>query len=264
MIEYNPSDLRLSVSKAKTFSDCRKKFNFVYNLKFPRKEFEYHTFGKLVHRILETFHQDIIDGNTSSYNVLMKKHFDLALSEYKDKLTKEMKTESYEMCKSYLDLMKEHHYNVIACEQDFKFKVAEDIVVSGQIDRVEIDKDNVLHVGDYKTTKNAKYLKNDFFQLLTYAYALFLNDTSITKIRTSYILLRHKFEFVTKEFNVDEIITVGEKFIEYGKKIRNEKDFPANPTKLCEYCEYSQFCEEGKLLIAKNKQFNFKFGESSW
>jgi hypothetical protein len=77
-----------------------------------------------------------------------------------------------------------------------------------------LEKDNILMVSDYKTTKNKKYLK-DNLQLLTYAYVILSEDPDIEKIKASYVLLRHNFENITHEFLRDEILTVPDIYLKY-------------------------------------------------
>src|SRR5258708_26782073 len=86
--------------------------------------------------------------------------------------------------------------SVFAVEKNFTIEINSYVKLTGMIDRIQKDKDNIIHVMDYKTIKHKKYLKNENFQLLTYAYALLMEDPTIEKIRCSYILLRHKFEYL--------------------------------------------------------------------
>jgi len=259
------NELRLSVSKTKTFSDCKKKFEFSYIIKLPRKEFSYHTFGKFAHKILEDFHMAYVDGSKEPYHIIMSKAFKTAVEEYKEKLTPDMKKEGWDIVNEYLKMVSKNKnnnlpLNVIACEKNFELPIAENIILNGMIDRIQLDGDNVLHVADYKTTKNKKYLKDDWFQLLTYAYVLHQEDPSITKVRASYVLLRHNFEHITKVFNIDDILQVKDKYIDYASKILNEKEYAPNPSWQCRYCEYLDICEEGKKYA--NPQLTY--GETTW
>ncbi len=258
-------DLRLSVSKTKTFLDCKAKFKFCYVEKLPRKDWEFHTFGKFCHKVLEDFHQAYIEGCLLPYNVVMGDAFKAAWAEYKDKMTPEMKKECWEIVDQYLRLVTKDKKNnlsanVVAVEKKFELPVEENIILNGMIDRVQVDADNVIHVCDYKTVKNKKYLKNDFFQLLTYAYVIMLEDPSITKVRASYILLRHDFEYITTEFSVPQIMEIKDKYIEYARQMTSEKDFKPNPTILCRYCDYSEFCVEGKKMLDPTKVY----GQVDW
>ena len=150
--------------------------------------------------------------------------------------------------------------NVINAEKRFDFQIADNLVLNGAIDRIQLDADNVIHVADYKTTKHKKYLKNDWFQLLTYAYVILTEDPTIEKVRASYILLRHDFEYITTEFTKDQILEVKDKYQAYANQMLTEKEFAPNPTNLCNYCDYLQQCPAGK-----SKAFDQQvYGEVTW
>jgi RecB family exonuclease len=242
-------NIRLSVSKYKTFSDCKKKFHFAYILKLPRKEATYHIVGKFVHKVLEDFHQHYLGGINSSdpFHKIMGQSFKTALSIYKPKMTQEMVDECWEMINGYLKLVSEKGLsNILAVEKEFEFPLTDKVGLIGMIDRVQIDSDGVLHLADYKSTKNKKYLKNDWLQLLTYAYVILQDNPDLEKIRVSYILLRHNFEYITTEFDVAQIKAVKEQYIQYAQDILGEKEFPANPTALCNFCDFQSQCVEGR------------------
>lgn len=244
-------DLRLSVSKTKTFLDCKAKFKFCYVEKLPRKDWDFHVFGKFCHLVLEEFHQAYIEGCLLPYNITMTDAFKKAWAEYKDKMTPEMKKDCWSIIDQYLRLITKDKKNnlpanVIAVEKKFELPVGENVILNGMIDRVQLDADNVIHVCDYKTVKNKKYIKNDFFQLLTYAYVIVSEDPSIERVRASYILLRHDFEYVTTEFTIPEIMKIKDKYLDYARQMNVETDFKPNPTVLCNFCDYLNLCPEGK------------------
>lgn len=261
-----PDELRLSVSKCKTFNQCKKQYEFNYILHFPQKDRDYLITGKFCHLVLEWFHQQYIEGCLLPYNVTMMDAFKVGLAEFKEKMTPAMKEECWGMIDQYLKLISNnkkngHNFNVLGVEKRFELKIDQNIILNGAIDKIEIDGDNVLHVADYKTTKNKKYLQNDWFQLLTYAYVLSLENPTLTKIRGSYILLRHNFEAITKEFDIKEIQSVADKFQQYAEQIRNEKDFEPNPTTLCGWCPYLEHCPEGKSKASSQQNV---YGEVAW
>jgi putative RecB family exonuclease len=265
MSEELLEELRLSVSKTKTFDGCKKKFDFCYVQKLPRKDWDFHIFGKFCHSVLETFHKTYLEGCFLPYNTVMGDAYKAALLEFKDKMTPDMKKECWGLIDKYLRLVSKDKANklpanVIAVEKRFEFPVAKNIILNGAIDRIQLDADNVIHVADYKTTKNKKYLKDDWFQLLTYAYVIHKEDPSITKVRASYILLRHDFEYITREFTLAEILKVKDQYIKYAEQIVNETEYKPNPTALCNYCDYLSLCPEGKT-----KSFNSNtYGEVSY
>lgn len=247
----NKPSLRLSLSKAKTYTDCQKKYNFAYNLKLPRKDRDYHTLGKMAHRVLELFHLEYLEGSIRPYNIAMNAAFKSAFAEFKKELTALSKAEVIEMIDKYLQkiytdplLLKD----VLSVEKNFSFNISENVILNGMIDKIQIDPDGIINVCDYKTTKNKKYLKNDFLQLLTYAYVVYQENPDVKKIRGSYILLRHDFEKITKDFSIDEILEIKGKYEAYAKSIEDEKLWRANPTRLCSYCEFLEHCDEGKVI----------------
>lgn len=261
-------DLRLSVSKTKTFLDCKAKYKFCYIEKLPRKDWDFHIFGKFCHKALEWFHQQYIDGCVLPYNVTMTSAFKEAWAEFKDKMTPEMKKECWGLLNQYLKIITKDKQsglpaNVISVEKRFDFQIAENLVLNGAIDRIQLDADGVIHVADYKTTKNKKYLKNDWFQLLTYAYTIVRDDPSIKKVRGSYVLLRHDFEYITTEFSLKEILEVKDKFEAYAKQILSEKKFEATPTNLCSFCDYLDVCKEGKEKTNQIRP-SLVYGEVGW
>jgi ATP-dependent helicase/DNAse subunit B len=245
--------LKLSVSKAKTFEDCKAKFKFCYIDKLPRIDRDFHIFGKYLHQILENFHRELIDHpeRKEDWHTVMKEAWDAAYTEYSGQLTGIQVKEAQEMIDEYKEILEEDGLpNVIAVEKDFYISLNGKVMLNGFIDRVQIDKDGMIHVVDYKTTKDPKYLK-DFFQLMTYCYALCLEDPSIKKFRASFILLRHSFDHITQEFTREEVISVAEKFLKYAVNIEDEKLWRPNPQFLCKYCDYLDHCREGRNFLVK-------------
>jgi len=263
-------NIRLSVSKTKTFNQCRKMYEFSYLLKLPKKDHDYHTFGKLIHRVLEAFHNYYIEGCLLPFHISMNDAFKLACSEFKDKMTPEMKKECWDIINHYLRLIGKDKQNncsanVIACEKRFEIPIGKNIILNGAIDRIQLDDDNVLHLGDYKSTKNKKYLSNDWFQLMTYGFVMLRENPDLKKIRGSYILLRHNFEYITKEFSVDELLAVEQQYIDYAEQILTEKEFVPTPTNLCAYCDFLEHCPVGREKVNSNPSQSHKvYGEIAW
>jgi putative RecB family exonuclease len=262
-------ELRLSVSKCKTFAECKAKFNFTYNLKLPRKERDYHLFGKLCHKVLEDFHIAYLAGSQEPFNKEMLKAWNGALLEYNDKITADMKKDVWNLIDAYLKTVYEDKKgnksaNILACEKNFALNIGDNIVLNGMIDRVQLDADGILHVADYKSTKNKKYLKNDWFQLLTYAYVMYLENPDMDIFRVSYILLRHNMEYITKEFKVADLMDVKDKYITYAEEIRDATEYPANPNPLCNWCDHLEVCEPGRQYAEKRNGYQTPFGAVAW
>lgn len=246
--------IRLSLSKVKTYDSCHKKFKYNYILKLPRKDYDFYTFGKLLHKTLEKFHLDYLNGSQLPLNETMIKAFKIAKNEYKEKLNPLMINECVQLLQQYLKILRTNKNHplampITAVEKNFELSLNDTITLVGAIDRTQIDQDGVLHIADYKTSKNKKYLANDPFQLMTYALVLMLENPSLQVVRTSYILARHHFDYLTWTFQREEIMKVKDKYIEYAKQITEETEYVANPTKLCQYCEFLDHCIDGQKAI---------------
>lgn len=263
MTEKN-KDLRLSVSKTNTYLQCQAKYKFSYVLKLPQKDTIYTIFGKFCHKVLEDFHLEYINGSQEKYNLVMSKAFKSALVEYKEKMTADMRKECWDLINQYLKIVTDDKKNnisanVLAVEKRFEFPITENLVLNGMIDRIQLDDDGIIHVGDYKTIKNKKYLKNNDLQLLTYAYyILFQEYPDAEKVRCSYILLRHDFEYVTYEFTRADVLKVKDQYTEYYDRIVKETEYKPTVSPLCAFCSYVNLCEPGQ------KKANIFNGEVTW
>ncbi len=266
------SNFKLSVSKTKTFAQCKAKYKFSYIDKLPKKDRDYHILGKFCHKVLEDFHLAKMNGSLEPIHSLMGVCFKAAKKEFKGPLlTSEMIKECFDILNKYLQMIylqeKEGKVaNVIACEKAFELALSDNFILNGMIDRVQIDPDGVIHVADYKTTKKKEYLKDDWFQLLTYAYVMLMEDPSISKIRASYILLRYDFEYLTTEFFPEQIQTIKDQYINYAKNMLGETEFPATTGPLCFFCDHVDSCEPGSQKIAEMgvRPSTTVFGEVSW
>lgn len=253
-------DMTLSVSKSKTFDDCKAKFKFCYIDKLPRIERDFHTFGKYLHQVLENFHAELLDKpeREGEWHDVLAEAWDAAYEEYDEQMTGLQYKEARKIVDEYQEILEEEGLpKVIAVEKSFYINLNNKVLLNGFIDRIQLDPDGLIHVADYKTTKNPKYLK-DFFQLITYCYALCLEDESIKKIRASFILLRHSYDYMTQEYTREEIISVAEKFLNYAYKIEDEKLWRPNPQFLCSYCDYLEYCKEGKNFLVKTGKLKKK------
>lgn len=268
--DYEGVDQKLSVSKVKTFDSCKLKFKFNYIEKLPRKEWDFHVFGTFLHDTLENFHLRLIanaaqatlpqgenpDGaQENQWPTLMKECFKESIETFKEKLSVEQKNEAFTILQEYLNLMREQKEEgvlprVTYAEKSFYIVIGDKVLLNGFIDRIQVDYDGVIHVADYKTTKDKRYLK-DFFQLETYAFALFLEDPDLQKVRASFVCLRHGFDLITKEFTRDDVKHIGEKFIKYAESIEEEKLWRPQPQFLCKYCDFLEHCGAGEKYLVK-------------
>jgi ATP-dependent helicase/DNAse subunit B len=213
--------------------------------------------------VLEDFHLAYLEGSQDPYNVIMGKSWKSGIAEFSENMTSEMRKECWNLIDQYLRIVTEDKKNnsvanVIAVEKKFELPISENVILNGMIDRIQIDSDGILHVADYKTSKSTKFLRSDWFQLLTYAFVLLSEDSSIKKVRGSYIMLKHNFEYISKDFSLDEILAMKEKYLQYAEQILTEKEFAPTPTQLCGWCDFLSSCASG---LKQTRMFN---GEVNW
>jgi CRISPR/Cas system-associated exonuclease Cas4 (RecB family) len=263
--------ITLSVSKSKCFKQCKAKFHFSYIQKLPKKEMDFQIFGTFLHEVLEKFEKEIISGSTLRDNVLIKNIYKEVLEGEEKKepgklrLTKDQAKECFDILCDFLyyraQLKKDGKlFTSIAAEKSFNVNIQNKILLNGFIDFVKRDIDGVLHVADYKTSKNSKYLEKDFLQLKTYAYIMCLEDPTLDRVRCSYVMLRDKFRPVMVEYKRSDLIDVENNFIEFADSINNEKLFRPSTGSLCKYCDFLNDCEAGQNKVSCTKQF----GQISW
>ena len=256
----------VSYSKVTTYKDCPKKYKFAYIDKLPRVDKHYTIFGSFCHEVLEKFHKHYLEEKeTLPFVDVMQQSFKQARENWKEKITKDQLTEAYAIMLKYLMLVteqsKEEAPDILSVEKKIWIPIEDEFIFYGFIDRVQRDKDGMLHVGDYKTTKDPKYLK-DRTQLLLYGYALLVEDDKLKTLRSSYILLKHDLKPMIAEHDVSELIEAKDKFVESWRKIKNDKLFRPTPIFWkCNMCDYVNHCKEGQKLIFSNKK---TYGKISW
>lgn len=259
--EKNEKTLNLSVSKLKTFLSCKAKFKFAYIEKLPQKDKDFTIFGKFLHDILENFHKIYAKNECQALHIVMQQSWSESKEKYLEKLTPEQIKEAWQYCLEYLkiqaDLLKSNKMPKFLCaEKEFNLNINDTILLSGFIDKVEQDQDEIIHVSDYKTSKSKKFLASDFFQLKTYGLILALEKPNIKKIRCSYIMIKHNFEYLTKEFSVEELMEVPKYYLENSLLIKQEAAYKPQTSILCNWCDYLDNCVDGSKFSANlaNKQ----------
>lgn len=255
----------LSVSKIKTFEQCKTKYRFAYIEKLPRKQMDFHYFGKFLHEVLENFHLKLIKNDERKYNVIMQECFMQALKSVNGvALTKEQKEEAFKICIVYLNKLVNDTCKVLSVEREFYLDINGALLLNGFIDRIQLDADGILHVSDYKTSKSKDYLKKDLFQLLIYALALCVENKDLKEVRTSYVMLKHDCELIEKSFKREQIMREADNIIKYSEAMMNEKIFQPSVGPLCKYCDYVEKCSEGQSWLLRKDPTKVPLGFIDW
>jgi CRISPR/Cas system-associated exonuclease Cas4 (RecB family) len=259
----------LSVSKAKTFKQCKAKYYFNYIQKLPKKEWDFQVFGSFLHETLERYEKAIISQSNEKSHILMKKCFSEALKSF-PQITPEQKKECFDILTVFLQKRQGWNFQPIAAEKDFTIDIGNNISLNGFIDLVKQDEDDIIHVVDYKTSKTGDWLKKDSLQLKTYAYVMCLENPKLEHVRCSYIMLKLGFEEIKFEFSREQVMSIEQDFRDYAADINNEKLYRPDTGPLCKYCDYLESCKDGtKWVKAAEERKNRKegkitFGATDW
>jgi RecB family exonuclease len=246
--ETQPTLIKLSASSTKTFESCKRKYYYTYIEKLPKKSWPHLMLGTFCHAVLEQFHSEWkIDKNLVLPDLMGKCFAEQRCRKESNADFSSMLPNSLEEAKVLLqeylfNVEKNGMPNVLATEAPFIIQI-DDCLLRGSIDRIDVDKDGIFHIVDYKTSKNEKYLDN--FQLLVYGIALKNKYPDLQGFRGSYLLLRKNSRLITEEFGLHDILKCEKKIIEFGKNIKQEQKWAKSPSPLCNWCDFYDTCMGG-------------------
>jgi len=239
--------LTLSASRVKTYQQCPRKYYYNYIEKLPRKDWLHFDLGTLVHGVLEYFHANFkTDARRSALN--LKRTMKESFKKYREHMEEEkpldhgVLIEARDLLADYLKRMESDGIGseIIALEDDFHIELTNEFGVQGYVDRIDQDGDGVLHIKDYKTNRNPKYLEP--FQLRTYGIYLLDRFPEVDKFRGSYIMMRFGGMLVSYDFNREDVEKTKKQLIEYAQRISEEERWMAKPSRLCDWCDFKNPC----------------------
>ncbi len=231
----------LGASRNTTFKQCRRKYKYRYIDKLPQKDWPFFHLGTFVHRVLELWIVDLLEGKDPK--VAAREAYAIARKEEAGvKIQPDDLEEAKILLRSYMKEYLAADIKTICTEKRFSFTLNNEFLVRGVLDRVDELEDGSLEIIDYKTTKNVERLSDD--QLIIYTIAakeLFGKDKSIT---SSYVLLRHNNKKRSNQFTDEFIAEETSKLIEQGIIIQEEKEWLPTPSFFCNYCDYFMKCHQ--------------------
>lgn len=140
----------------------------------------------------------------------------------------------------------------LATERTHAIKVAERLVLTGRVDRVDAEADGTLRVIDYKTGRRptaGEDRSTQTFQAGVYTHLVTtVTRRAVTRVEMFYLSdgVRERVEVnrdTQRETLEDVQARVGE--------ILRESEFPPHPTPLCAHCDYLAICDEGRAYLAR-------------
>lgn len=238
--EPTQSLIKLSASSAKTYEQCPAKYAYTYIHKLPKKHWPHLILGTFCHAVLEQFHKEWILNKNLELSPLMGISFAEQRNNYKS-MSPDQLEEAKEMLQEYLFSMEKNGMpNTLFVEESFQFTVGK-YLLRGFMDRLDVDRDGIFHILDYKTSKSEKWL--DDFQLLVYGMALKEKYPNLERFRGSYILLRKNSKLITTEFTLQDISKCERKILDFGQRIEEEQKWEKRPSQLCNWCDFYDPCQ---------------------
>lgn len=261
-IEWLPSHHRLSYSQISQFDKCPLSYRFRYVERLPAKPSHHLSFGSTVHEALEYYYA--ADLHLLPYEERKQRLTSYFLDNWRNEGFEGMSPREVESWKQkgvtallgFLAREDMAARKPAAVEERFElpFSVGDGrFVLVGRIDRIDLldGPSPRIRLVDYKTNASVpaeKYVSGDR-QLAVYHLAcarkaterLSLPDAPIT-VSFYYVVAGAVRDFSLSEAQVrDTERYIVDAFQRIDRAVsRNE--FPANPSNLCPYCEYRDFC----------------------
>ena len=162
-------------------------------------------------------------------------------------------TQGIEILKNYYAKNYPTKFNIINLEFPFRFPIeyrGETHYITGRIDRVDKLKNDQFEIIDYKTGQRmpAQSEVDHSLQLSIYQLGVtnlwpFLKE-SAQPIKLSLFFVRHNLKLSTKK-NSSDLEETKESLISTIEKIKEAQKlnkFEPTPNKLCDYCNFRQYC----------------------
>jgi RecB family exonuclease len=202
------------------------------------------TFGNIIHRVLDQFHQPNTEQTKERLLVLLDTNWESLGFDYETQET-DFKRQGVDLLTNYFDYLTKYPVNVIEREFQFSFEI-EDIIINGKIDRIDKGEKG-YNVIDYKTSKIAtKANKN--IQLAIYSMYLQQEKQQefggLPESAALYFLREYEDPVRAHKFSLMELNEIQKNIIAVGKSIRNQEFKPSKGFH-CDWCDYKNLlCPE--------------------
>ncbi len=260
---------KYSFSRIQTYIQCPLKYRFKYIDRIKDQDFEQTAdllLGSAVHYALEKLYEEISNFKNVSEQKLLEffySYWNMEIESLKVSgdglVVREGSTEDdfilrgEEYLKSYFEKNKPFdNIKVVDTEANVSFKLDEDVVFAGFIDRLDKDGDTFV-INDYKTNKRLPPESKDSMKEQLTLYAMWVKEKYGKyfkrlkarlyflhfDIEDSWEITENLLQEVTEKYRwlVKEIEAKKAKFLDGEKNIFEIKETP-----LCRFCEYTSIC----------------------
>ncbi|MGH7725647.1 MAG: RecB family exonuclease [Candidatus Eiseniibacteriota bacterium] len=245
-----------SPSRLKTFLECAKKYEFQNILKRPTRPQPHFDLGTNVHAALrEWLRQPPVirtwDGLLELYRTEWRKNQPAFATRPREELQK-WGEQGKAMLRRFADTLPDQ-LEPLATEKMVRVDFG-DVVVGGRVDRVDELPDKTLRVIDYKTgkfPKNPARTREEDLAAAVYARGTSEAFVGLPVSEVEYLYLEPMERLV---FPVDAAWqahkeTVVSELARRAMAAEAAKSFPAQPSNLCQWCDFLDACAEGRAFL---------------
>ncbi len=236
-----------SYTQLETYERCPLQYRYQYILKIPTAPAAALSFGETIHKTLQQFYQEFIkDKNYEGKNIFtIYKKLWIPVGYASAAHETRMKKEGEKILKRYLSAFHNPQLQILGLEKLFKIKIANDVYITGKIDRIDKLDNNAIEIIDYKTGKKPEQKELEkSVQLSIYALAA-INDglyrKKIGDVRLTFYFL-NDMEKVSLTRTMADLETVKTNIKETADKIR-QSDFAPKVGPWCDFCAFRMLCE---------------------
>jgi putative RecB family exonuclease len=246
-----------SHSRLSTFEQCPLKFKFKYIDKIiPEIKQSIEGFlGNMVHETLEWIYNESAKGKIfqldevlNFYVMQWNKYFNNEIKITKNHLNAEYYfNKGIKLLIDYFIKYSPFQDNTIAVEKKIVFPLDENgkYLIEGYIDRLVQDKEsNIFEIHDYKTSeflKSQEELDNDR-QLALYSIGIRKLFQEAKDIHLIWHFLDFNKKLVSRRTDA-QLEELKLKIIQLIEKIESTVEFNSNPSTLCNWCEFKNYCD---------------------
>jgi CRISPR/Cas system-associated exonuclease Cas4 (RecB family) len=231
------------------------KFQYIDKVKVEVKENVELFLGRRVHETLKKLYQDLYYKKLNSLRQLLNFLYNNWFKNWNDsiKIVKgDYDHDDYlKMADKYITNFYEknfpfNHSRTIALEKRIVINLngSKNHQLCVYIDRINKTNDRVYQIHDYKTCSRMpsnEYFRDDW-QLPLYAFVLMERFPYIKNVCLVWHMLKFNKEIKLIKTN-EELEKLKKDVIQFIYNIKNTKEFPIKPSRLCNWCKFKSICK---------------------
>lgn len=241
-------DITLSFSRISQYLECPYKFFLAYIVGLPGIPRSYFSFGKSVHAALEEYHRPKLLSDDTSMDWLLSLYEKSWVSEGFPDIETELrcKDEGRSILIGYHNHLGGNMPKVAEVELNFKFAV-DGIILTGFVDRIDLNDDGSVNLVDYKTSKSIPAVLENLDRLQLSIYSLAISSLWNVKVRQASNLYLRQIAWRTFEPTLADFETAREMINKVAQGITDKK-FDRCPNRFCAYCDFYEGCRGSNVI----------------